>query len=404
LPSNELSELIRRNNFLLEVPIPDGSFGNMTWRQIMKRFIISTLCVSVFFVGLGFLVEKVGARFKSDEKALELIKAARTAIGGDSAVAGVQSLRIKGSSVNTWKMRGTEKTEPGEIEIALQLPDKLSKSIKIGSPDGEKPETRIVNKQVETVILRRGNGDDQIGMGKGEGNGTGVGVGPGGKRIVIENTDGTLRELRREENGNVIVGPGERKVAVGDANVKQIRVDKEKMEAEHAAMRQNEIFRLTLGLLLSPPANIEANYRFGGERDVEGTPCNLVIAEILGSSIKLFLNRDTNLPVMMAYSGEAMPQLVNFKTKVPAPGDDNKDVIFFARPGIGEPTPMELHFSDYRNVGGLQLPYHWTTWGGDMTEEFNVTSYEVNPADIANSFETPKENQKIELRVKKTGQ
>ena len=52
----------------------------------MKSFIVSVLCVSVFFIGLGSLVDKVGATFKSDEKALELVRKARQAIGGDNAV------------------------------------------------------------------------------------------------------------------------------------------------------------------------------------------------------------------------------------------------------------------------------------------------------------------------------
>ena len=49
----------------------------------MKKFAVSVLTISVFFVGLGSLAEKVGARFKSDEKALEIIGKARTAIGGE---------------------------------------------------------------------------------------------------------------------------------------------------------------------------------------------------------------------------------------------------------------------------------------------------------------------------------
>jgi hypothetical protein len=372
----------------------------------MKRFVISALCVSVFFVGLGVLVEKVGARFRSDEKALELIKAARTAIGGDSSLAGIQSLRIKGNSVNTWRMQGTEKSEPGEIEIALQLPDKLSKSIKIGNADGEKPETQFVNKRVDTVVVTTDKDGTQTGLGRGEGNGIGVGTEPGERRIVLKTADGSTQELRRDENGNVLVGPGERKIVVGDDAVKQVRVEREKMEAEHAAMRQNEIFRLTLGLLLSPPANIEANYRFGGETEVDGTPCNLVIADILGSSVKLFLNRNTNLPVMMAYSGEAAPKLFFFNKNVPAPAntDGSKDVFFFTRSADGDATPMELRFSDYRNTNGVQLPYLWTTTGGDVKEEFDVTSYEINPSDIGSSFENPKDGQKIELRVKKAAQ
>jgi hypothetical protein len=98
----------------------------------MKRFFVSALFVTLFFLGLGTLIEKVGARFKSDDKALALIAAARAAIGGDNAVSGIQSLRIKGTTTHTFKVDGTDRTENGETEIALQLPDKLSKMVKIG--------------------------------------------------------------------------------------------------------------------------------------------------------------------------------------------------------------------------------------------------------------------------------
>src|SRR3954454_1629756 len=99
----------------------------------MKRFITSILFVSVFFIGLGTLVEKAGAKFRSDEKALELIRAARAAIGGDNAISNVKSLSIVGKTSQAFKLNETEKTEQGETEIALQFPDKFSKMVKIGN-------------------------------------------------------------------------------------------------------------------------------------------------------------------------------------------------------------------------------------------------------------------------------
>ena len=101
----------------------------------MKRFIFSILCVSVFFVGVGTLVDKAGAKFKSDEKALELVRQARIAIGGDSALSSVQSLRIVGRTTKNFKIDGVSRSESGETEIALQLPDKLMRMTKIGHGD-----------------------------------------------------------------------------------------------------------------------------------------------------------------------------------------------------------------------------------------------------------------------------
>ena len=45
----------------------------------MKRFMIFVFAASFVFVGLGALVDGVNAKFKSDEKALEIIRAARAA-------------------------------------------------------------------------------------------------------------------------------------------------------------------------------------------------------------------------------------------------------------------------------------------------------------------------------------
>ena len=53
----------------------------------MNKFFISIAFAVLFFAGLGSLVEKAGARFKSDERALVLLKQARLAIGGEQAVA-----------------------------------------------------------------------------------------------------------------------------------------------------------------------------------------------------------------------------------------------------------------------------------------------------------------------------
>jgi len=92
----------------------------------MKKFIVSVLTVTLLSIGMGAIVENVGARFKSDEKALALIKQARIAIGGDQAIAEVRSMIVKGSSTHTFKLGADTRTETGEIEIAMQLPDKLS--------------------------------------------------------------------------------------------------------------------------------------------------------------------------------------------------------------------------------------------------------------------------------------
>ena len=57
-----------------------------------------------------------------------------------------------------------------------------------------------------------------------------------------------------------------------------------------------------------------------------------------------------------------------------------------------------VKFSDYRTVNGVQLPFKWTqTVGGELDETFDVTNYEINPANIADKFK----NQNVMVRMKK---
>ena len=76
----------------------------------MKKFIISVLCVAVFFIGLGGLIEKTAASLKSDDRAVEVIRRARIAIGGEAAVANVRSMTITGRATKTFDLDGVSRT------------------------------------------------------------------------------------------------------------------------------------------------------------------------------------------------------------------------------------------------------------------------------------------------------
>jgi len=360
----------------------------------MKKFIVSILFVTVFCVGLGALVEKVGARFKSDEKALALIKQARLAIGGEQSIAEVRSMIIKGSTALTIKVDGTSRTEQGETEIALQLPDQLSKMVKIertSGPEGEK----FVNEKRDVVIMRHG----------------GEGAGEAGQKIMLRKTDGggeVEKVIVQGKDGEFTTSDGN-KVIVRKADAaeieKTVNVEKghrlmleQHAREEHTAMRQNELLRTTLGLLLTAPEGIDVSYTFAGEGDVDGTAANIINAEFGGSNIKLFLSKASSLPLMISFQGHAMPNVMFFRTKDPAAGEPSNDKVTFSQKIAGpEAAEVQIRFTDYRSVNGVQLPYRWTTSiAGQNTEVFEVTGYEINPANIAEKFQ----NQKVMVRTK----
>ncbi len=361
----------------------------------MKKFIVSVLGVTVFCVGLGGLVEKAGATFKSDEKALALIRQARLAIGGEQSIAEVRSMIIKGNTTVTLKVNGTARNEQGETEIAMQLPDKLSKMVKIGRHDG--PDGEGLKTEKHDVVIMRG-----------EGNAEAIGEGPGGKKIVVRKVDagnGEIETVVTEGKEPQFASDG-KKVIVrkGDGKeIEKIIVGPEK-GGEHAAYRQNELLRTALSLLLTAPEGMDVSYTFIGERDIDGTTCNVVNAEFAGSSIKLYLSKASSLPVMVSYQGHAMPNIMFVRTKEPngAASDAMKEKVRFNHKGDDrEAAEVQVRFADYRSVGGVQLPYRWTTSvAGEISEVFDVTNYDVNPVNIAEKFQ----NQKVFVRTKKEGQ
>ena len=366
----------------------------------MKRFIVSILCVTVFCVGLGALVEKAGANFKSDEKALGLIRQARLALGGEQSIADVRSMIIKGNTTLTFTVDGVSRTEQGETEFAMQLPDKLSKMVKIGRGGANGEE--IVNQKHDVMIMRR------------EGHGEGVAAGEGGeKRVFVRKIEGggnveVDKIIGEGKEGEFVTSDG-KKVVIrksDKAEVKELRVDGNgdkvrrialESAGPHEGRRQNELLRVTLSLLATPPAGMDVAYTYAGERDVDGTSCNVVNAEFGGSSITLYLSKVSSLPVMVSYQGHAMPTVMRFHSKPPVTGEPKEKIAFEHKLDAPALAEVQVRYSDYRTVNGVQLPYKWTTSvAGQTTEVFDVTNYEINPANIAEKFK----NERTFVRTK----
>jgi hypothetical protein len=173
-------------------------------------------------------------------------------------------------------------------------------------------------------------------------------------------------------------------------------------KAEHAAHHQQELLRTTLSLLLTAPEGMDVNYTYAGEGDVDGTTCSIVNAEVGGSNMKLYLSKASSLPVMISFQGHAMPNVMFFRSKAPEgavpSAEPSKDrVMFNHKMESPETAEIQVRFGDYRSVNGVQLPYRWTTSvGSQTTEVFDVTAYEINPANIAEKFQ----NQKVFVRTK----
>ena len=365
----------------------------------MKRFITTVLGLSVFFLALGAVIDKVGAKFKSDEKALALIAKARQAIGGDAAISSIQSMHITGKTTRTFNVDGSTITEQGDSNIAMQLPNKFMKMVKLNHDGPGIPGETQVRKNVELVIVGDAAAAKGEMVGVGEGNGTGVGV----RKMILRKDDGSTQEISSGSAKVVVTHPDGDNVQLktvspdGKGNVFYVREDKERYEA----VRQNELLRTTLGLLLSAPQGMDVSYTYAGEGNVNGTPCNIVEASFGGSAVKLYLSEDSNLPMMMSFVGAEMPRIMHFRTDGPPPPNSEKDTVIFTKKldaPSADNAEIQVTFTDYRSVNGVQLPYRWTqTVNGSLDETFEVANYEINPANIGDFFK----NEKVFLRTQK---
>ncbi len=369
------------------------------------------LLVSTFFIGLSALVEQAGARFKSDAKALELIQQSRIAIGGYSNISNVRSLTIVGNTTHFFDKEGFQQTEQGTLEINMQLPGQFSKLVRIGNPENATATTGV-QKQLDVLITRK-DGTTISAIPSTDGKQSVVIVkdgdekiltedfrpGDGQRKIIIKKDDGSVQELKPGESETFVF---ERKSGDGTQvwnteNGKQIVVsDNLKMENISGNSR-NEMFRMTLALLLIAPEGLDVSYTFAGEGNVDGNACNIVAAQTGGSTFKLFLDKSTFLPRMISYEGGNI-QIVRFKKE----GSDEIITENFVGSKINSTDAKtlehQLKFADFRSVGGLLLPHRWTeTVGGKPTQNIDITNYEINPANIADKFK----GQKVFLRKAK---
>lgn len=341
----------------------------------MKKFTLTVLCTAIFFLGLGGLLERAGARFKSDEKALTLIRQARQAVGGDANINNVRSFSATGKISKTFNLEGAPRVEQGDWELNLQLPNQMSRLMRLGKTDGTGEGQERIEKNV--VIIKKGE-DEKLLMSEAANGGD-------KKVFVIKKDDAPTVAPSNQTNGEA----------------KKITVDKDVRVIAGGAEKsyQTDLFRTTLALLLTAPENADVSYIYAGEETVDGAACEIVEARSGDSSVKLYLDKSSHLPKMIAFQA-AKPLIMRFKTADANPNGDQPPKVLVKTSTVTETGEFQIKFSDYRTAGGVLLPHKWTqTVGGNADETIDVTSYEINPANIAEKFKN--EPQKIMLRTKK---
>lgn len=309
----------------------------------MQRYItFACLLALLAAVTCNALVKETGEA----ARALELIKQSRAAIGGEEKISSIQSLTLKGNFRRVMQ----EREISGEREFNFLLPDKFMKS-----------DTIIIHGSSASVSTYRAlNGSQSW---------SGGGGGPGGR------------------GGIFIMGPG---------GANPTKEEMEKLEQEQALRFRAEYARSLLALLLSAPSGYDIEFNYAGEAVADDGRADVIDATGPENfAVRLFLDKETHLPLMLTYRAPK-PRMI---TSMMRSTDDKKkqeeqlkearekaaQELAAAKPELVE---MQLRFTDYRKVGGLLLPHRITQGSdGEVNEEWEIKSYELNPQFKADKFQ-----------------
>jgi hypothetical protein len=261
-------------------------------------------------------------------RAQELLDQARAALGGEAKIKTVQSLTASGKLRQVMRSDDADDQIEGEIELNFLLPDKYLRR--------------------DTTPLPAGEGEM--------------------RRISGINGDQVFRDAQATGGGMVMIRP---------------MPDDPKARAGQVRMMREELARQLLVWLLASPASFPVEFTYAGEAESkDGKADALDIKGPEGFSARLFLDKQTHLPLMMSY--RAPQPRAAMITRSMRGGHEDLEAY---KKEAQERAEKQVYFSDYRAEQGILLPHRITrSVNGDFSEEWNLNKFKINPPLKAESF------------------
>jgi len=172
----------------------------------------------------------------------------------------------------------------------------------------------------------------------------------------------------------------------------------EQVEAAQRRMYQAEFARYLLAMLLMPPPSLAVEFKYAGESDVEDIAADVV--DVTGPdrfSVRLFFDKKSHLPLLLSYRGPK-PRVFTMARPggaAPASADDVKKARDEAEkkmreeaPAMPEEVDFFIRLTDHKKIDGVMLPHKFTfLTDSEVSEEFEISKYQVNPQFKADKFE-----------------
>ena len=280
----------------------------------------------------------------NDARAEEVLKQAREAVGGER-LQKIEGLYINGQ----YRRQFGDRQMAGDREISIALPNKYLVEDAM-NPGG----------MTTSIVNSRGLNGERAWSGSSGGGGGMVfrmNGGPGGAQLTPE-----------------------------------------QMEAAQRRIYQAEFSRYLLAMLLMPPPSFTVEYKYAGESDVEDVPADVL--DVTGPdrfSVRVFFDKKTHLPLLLSYRGPK-PRVFTM-TRPGGAGPANAEDVKKARddaekkmkeeaPAVPEEADFFIRLTDHKKVDGVMLPHKFTfLTDSEVSEEFEISKYQVNPQFKADKFE-----------------
>ncbi|HZN07381.1 MAG TPA: hypothetical protein VFB65_11385 [Pyrinomonadaceae bacterium] len=291
--------------------------------------------IPVLFLSLLFVPNAL-----ADSRAEEVLKQAREAIGGE------RLQKLEGLHINGQYRRVLgDRQMAGDREISILLPNKylVEDAMSMGG-------------MITSIINTRGLNGERAWSGSSGGGNMIIrfGSGPGGAQLTPE-----------------------------------------QMEAAQRRMYQAEFSRYLLAMILTPSFPVE--YKYAGESDVEDAPADVV--DVTGPdkfSARIFFDKKTHLPLLLSYRGPK-PRTITMTREGGGPRspedikkarDEAEKKMQAEGPAVPEEVDFYIRLTDHKKVDGLMLPHKLTfLTETEVSEEFEISKYQVNPQFKADKFE-----------------
>jgi len=279
----------------------------------------------------------------ADDRAQEILKQARQAIGGDEQLQKIQGLQINGQ----YRRVFGDRQMGGDREISILLPNKylVEDAMNAGGLS-------------TAMISFRGLNGDQAWSGNSG----------GGGGMVFR-----------------IAGPGGQQASP------------EQMEAMLKRIYTAEFSRYLLAMILTPPPSLAVEYKYAGESEVEDLKADVI--DVSGPdnfSVRVFFDKASHLPLLLSYRGPK-PRVVTMTRQAGAPAkpedikkarEEAEKKMHAEAPAVPEEVDFYIRLSGHKKVAGLTLPHKLTfLTENEVSEEFEISKYQMNPQFKADHFD-----------------